>query len=267
MFSSTKQKLILGLYIFLILSIPIGAYLMSQRQTTKSQASEKVDRNVSLKKTSSTTSTPSAQKKIIIPTPTATPSPTPAIASTFGPTLNFKLILEGRPTNRQGGKVFIGIAEGAPAVKPKYLVSFTVDLPDSGIFDGLSLAGLNSGTQYSAYIKPTVQIATSSAFIMSPSITKLNNDQPIKLLTGDLNEDNTINSADYAIAKSHFGTTPQSSTWNINIDFNKDGVINTVDLGFIIKNFGKSGESGVWISPPPTQATSSGGLWMWIPEI
>lgn len=262
MFSSLKAKIILGVYVFLMLSIPVGAYLVSQNQTTKSSASEKKDRNINLKGGSSLS--PADELKTLSSTPssstkTETPSSPPSLAqaSSFGPTLNFKLTLEGRPERKMGSKVFVGIAEGPSQDKPKYILSFSVDLPDSGLFEGLSLAGLTSGSQYTAYLKPSVQIATSSAFVMSPSITNLNNGQALKVLTGDLNQDNTINASDYSIAKASFGATPGTPLWNENIDFNKDGLINTVDLGFITRNYGKTGASGVWVSSPPAVATKS----------
>ena len=40
MFSTFKQRILLGVYIFIILSIPIASYLVSQNQTVKSRASE-----------------------------------------------------------------------------------------------------------------------------------------------------------------------------------------------------------------------------------
>jgi len=103
---------------------------------------------------------------------------------------------------------------------------------------------------------------------MSPTETNLNSSQPLFLTTGDLNEDNTINSADYTIAKNLYGTTPASSEWNFRVDFNLDGIINNVDLAYIIKNFGKTGVSSTWLSAPATATGSgspSGGYWLWVP--
>lgn len=277
MFSTIKAKIILGVYVFLILSIPVGAYIASESQTIRSQAkSEKSDQPVTKEPVNNET------EEI---TEEPTPEPSPAVSVSFGPTLTLQLILEGRPQSDQSARIFIGLAEGNPILNPKYLLSFTVDLPATGIFSGLSLAGLNPGDRYTAYIKGPAQIATSSAFIMSPSETKLNSGQPITLTTGDLNEDNAINSADYSIAKAVLGTNLNSTNWNGNIDFNKDGVINGFDLGIITRNLGKTGDSGLWVSKPPPNATSSGtlvpltpttgtpsgspggnqGYWLWVP--
>lgn len=263
---STNFKIALGIYIFLILSIPAGAYLVSQQQIFKTSASQPppATRNI---EESTPSSSLSALEEIKQFSQTALPTSTPIPASTsettvsFGPTLNFKLVLEGRPVNNQSARVFVGIAEGSvTSSSPQYLLSFTVDLPANGFLSGLSLAGLTAGNQYTAVIKGPAQIASTTAFIMSPSTTNLNNGEPITLLSGDLNEDNTINSADYAIAKAAYNTTPASSNWNTNIDLNKDNLVNNIDLAYILKNFGKSGDSGIWVSTTPKTATPSGSL-------
>lgn len=291
MFSTFKQRILLGIYIFIILSIPVGAYLASQSQTYKSSAQE---------------AKPKVSKKTILPTPypatdsakqllslaeestntsPATPGesePTPGvssptIATSFGPTLSLTVTLEGRPKNNQATKLFIGILEGTLTSNPKFLLSFSVDLPASGEFSNLSLAGLTAGTQYTALLKGSAQIATSSAFVMTPTTTILNEGQPINMPTGDLNEDNTINAADYSIVQKLLGITSKSAGWNENADFNKDGIINTFDLALLTKNMGKAGASGTWTSPLPKVATPSGnlatqqqsgigGYWMWIPK-
>ena len=120
---------------------------------------------------------------------------------------------------------------------------------------------------------------------MSPTQSNLNSNQPIFLLTGDLNEDNVINSADYSIAKTAFGAKPNSANWNENIDFNVDGIINSADIAIIIKNMAKTGDSGLWISQvasgsaslldqtpagsvsaePVYHPSGSSGYWLWVP--
>ncbi|QQG43114.1 MAG: dockerin type I repeat-containing protein [Candidatus Daviesbacteria bacterium] len=283
MFQTTKYKIILAVYVFLILSIPLGAYMASQQQNVSSKASDKkvtkqatnsanlsaLDalKNLSQKvATSSSLDSDSGLTKI--------EESTSSSAISFGPTLNLKLILEGRPPNNQTAKVFVGIAEGSPVNSPKYLLSFTIDLPASGLFSGLSMAGLTTGTGYSAYIKGPAQIATSSAFTLNPSATDLNSGQALTLLSGDLNDDNSINSADFAIAKGLYGTTTTSNNWNDNVDLNKDGIINSADLAYIIKNLGTTGQSGVWQSTPTgglsqggPEASRSGGYWLWMPDL
>src|SRR3989338_2498590 len=258
MFSTLKSRILLGVYIFLILSIPIGAYLASETQIFKSRASEEEAKPV-------VTSTP---RPTIAPSRVSeledlvdeldsetTESASPTIATSFGPTLNLKIKIEGRPENDQSTKLFVGIAEGSsiPA-NPKYLLNFSVDVPESGIYEGLSLAGLSSGSTYTALLKGASQIATSSAFVMSPTITKLNNDS-------------VVNSSDYSIVQKSYGATSSSSNWNELADLNLDGVINTFDLGIVSKNIDRSGDSGVWTSTPAggltSEATASGGYWIW----
>lgn len=290
MFTTLTQKLLLGFYVFLILSIPIGAYIVSSNQSQNTQTSAIQDKPVTkplpslapaeqLKQLSEKKATAS-----ITPTPTPEDGETLSTALSFGPTMDLKLTLEGRPKDNQAARVFLGIASGgSPVNNPTYLLSFTIDIPVTGIFEGLSLAGLTTNTQYTAYIKGPAQIATSSAFMMSPSITKLNNGLPIMLTSGDLNEDNIIDTADYNIVKAALGTNLKSVGWNGNIDLNKDGVVNTIDLSIVAKNQGKTGNSGVWYSKPPVATSSgspdlatpsgsptdyqeSGGYWLWVPR-
>lgn len=188
----------------------------------------------------------------------SSPSPSPSSPEVFyGPTMNFKVQLEGRPKDKQASKFFVGIAQGAPSSSPQYLLSFNVDVNDSGEYKGLSLAGLTSNESYTAYLKGTAQIATASAFIAKPTISDLG---LLKLLSGDLNEDNVINSQDYAIAKTAFRATPEAKNWNKNVDFNLDNVINTLDLSIITKNFGKTGNSGSWYSNTTKEASGSASL-------
>lgn len=300
MFSTWKQRIALGIYIFLLLSIPVGSYLVSQQTQTKSKASEEpntADKIVN--RLDNATPSGSARDKIrdlllssspsASPTTSSSASATPTTAVTFGPTLNFKLALEGRPTNppKQAGKVFVGITKGLTIGKQTtYLLSFTIDLPDTGEYEGLSLAGLDAGTQYTAYIKPSAQIATSSAFVMSPGITALNSNKTISLTTGDLNQDNVIDQADYTIALAAYGTRSGGINWNPAVDFNLDGVVNNYDLAYIVKNMAKVGVSGPWISSPSAKIKTTpqeiggpkgeiipqlspdgqNGYWIWVPK-
>ena len=284
MFSSWKIKIALGIYVFLVLSIPVGAYLASQDQNpTTSAKEEKKPVTKTPKPTEVPNATPAPKKPLIESKPSGEETTTQA--STFGPTLNLKLTLEGRPGGMMASKIFVGIADVAAQTNLKYLLSFNIDLPDNGEFTGLSLAGLTSGSNYQAVIKGPAQIATSSAFIMSPTVTNLNNNQALTLLTGDLNEDNAINSADYSIAKTAFGAKLNSVNWNENVDFNKDGVINSADIAIIIKNMTKTGDSGLWISQvasgsaslldqnptgsasaqPSAHPSGNTGYWLWVP--
>lgn len=290
MFSTLKQRLLLGLYVFILLTIPVGTYLVSQYQTIKSSAKEqklsgpivkvtpKPTTSPAKKLLSASVSNPSNQN--VSPAPLPSSSTTPSLASSYGPTFSFKTLLDGRPANNQATRMFVGIIEGSLTANPKFLLSFTVDLPASGEYSNISLAGLNPGSKYTALLKGSAQIATSSAFIMSPSISNLNGGKPINLLSGDLNDDNVINSADYSIAQKALGATSSSLNWNENADLNKDGTVNAFDLSIIAKNMGIAGASGSWTSPLPNVATTSAnlttpqvggpdnstGYWIWMPK-
>lgn len=271
----------------MLLSIPIGAYLASEfRTTVKSSASEK--KTTKLAQVTPKPATSSAkqllntaslsQKSLPPPSPSATASTTLPIS--YGPTLAFKIALEGRPKTNQATRLFVGIAEGPLTANPKFVLNFTVDVPASGQFAGLSLAGLNPGTQYTALLKGSAQIASSVAFTMSPAVSNLNNGQDINLTSGDLNDDNVINNTDYTILQRAYGAAPTAANWNENADFNKDGAVNLIDRAVLNKNLGQAGITGAWTSPLPQASTPSasltapstggplntGGYWMWLPK-
>lgn len=285
----------MGVYIFLVISIPMGAYLASQYQTYKSSATEvntKIPKKISsLPLPDATKSASASPTKELLSLSESNPStpgesePTPGvdsnptIATSFGPTLSLKVALEGRPKDNQATKLFVGIVEGDLSANPKFLLSFNVNTAKDGTYSNLSLAGLNSGTKYTALLKGSAQIATASAFIMSLTVSNLNDGQEVNLLTGDLNEDNVINLSDYNIVLKVLGTKNEMA------DFNKDGIINLFDIAIISKNLGQVGASGAWTSPIPKVASpsgslattpgvsfgspgvsSQGGYWIWVPK-
>ena len=289
MFLTFTQKLLLGIYVFILLSIPVGTYLVSQYQTIQSHAQEQKTTKSIAKVTPKPTASPAKQllnssqaSSYSDQTTSPTPSPSsPTIATSYGPTLSLKTTLEGRPQGHQATKLFVGVAEGTLTANPKFLLSFTIDLPDSGEYSNLSLAGLTPGSSYTALLKGSAQIAASTVFTMSPTVTNLNDGQAVNLISGDLNDDNVINSADYTIAQKAMGATTNSPKWNANADINEDGIINAFDLGFITKNMGQTGASGAWTSPIPKTGSpsasltspsiggpdSSGGYWIWMPGL
>jgi len=261
-----NQIIALAGFIIILIAIPISFYLVKQTQIFKSKAAGNTTANNPVTKTppvsgSSNSDLLKAMQGSEGSTSSASLGDTTNLA--FGPTLNLTISIEGRPASKQAGKVFVGLSAEGVKTNPTYILTFTIDVPDSGIFKGLSLAGLNPGSNYTAYIKGAAQIDTASNFTMAPTETTLNDNKPIILISGDLNEDNTINAADYSIAKTLYGTTSKSSNWNNRADFNMDGVINNYDLTFITKNMGKIGASGPWISTPQSSsgsATPSAGL-------
>lgn len=256
MFSSLKAKIFLAVYIVVLISIPIGSYLVSQQQTLTSKASQ--PKKTKLAQTPAPTASPKSTPK-----PSPSPEATSTSAVSFGPTLAGKVEFEGRPKTNQAGKLFVGILENL-VNNPTFLLSFTVDLPPTGEFANLSLAGLLSGRNYYAILKGEAQIAISSAFTLSPTVTRLNSAEAANLLSGDLNDDNAVTNADFDLAKASFGREGLA-------DLNKDGLVNLLDLSLIQKNIGKVGATGVWVSPQPKTATPSGainqGYWIFVPNL
>lgn len=287
-FNKLQLALIIG-FIIVLISIPLSLLLIKDSQIFKSQASDAKKTKTSKQQVTSkpvtspqpvpSTSPLSELQKILessspgsVPSPTETPAPNLA----FGPTLTLKINLEGRPADKNAAKVFIGISAGIATSRPSYILSYTIDFPNTGAFNGISLAGLNPGSNYTAYIKGPAQIVEAITFAMSPTETILYGNEPIQLTSGDLNEDNVINSSDYTIAKNLYGIRSTAANWNPRADFNLDGVINNIDLSYVLKNMGKTGDSGTWISSPPPASSSgtpsagdrgspSGGYWMWVP--
>ncbi len=262
-----KQIILIGGFIIILISIPLTFYMIKQTQifnshaagpsitpfpqtNTATQSATEVPQTSPLQDLQTLlNSTPSAQT----PTPTVADSistPTPAIPS-FGPTLSGKVTFEGR-VGSQSQPVFLGIASGQARTKPTYILTLSITTDSSGSFSNISLAGLTIGDVYTAYIKGPAQIDIASTFTVLPGDTALNNGQPLNLISGDLNEDNTINSADYTVALNAYGTSSGQPNFNSRADINGDGVVNSLDLSFISKNMGQTGASGVWYSTAPT---------------
>ncbi len=272
---SLKQIILIVGFIIILISIPLTFYMVKQTQIFSSHAAGPTISPIppTNNATQSATEVPqtsplqdlqtllNSTQSATTPTPDqslATDTPTPAVP-TFGPTLSGKVIFVGR-TGNQNQPIFIGIASGQAHTKPTYILTLSINTDSSGAFSNISLAGLTIGDIYTAYIKGPAQIDIASTFTVLPGETVLNNGQPLNLIPGDLNEDNTIDSADYAVALNAFGTTAGQSNFNSRADINGDGVVNSLDLAFIIKNMGQTGASGVWYSTAPTpipSATSS----------
>lgn len=291
MFNTVKEKVLVGSIVALIILIPAGSFLISQRFKAQQATTNSANRDLKLGNTITQPKEVPNDSPLNSLNPSAKPSTDSGSSlSLTGPNLAFKLNLQGRPSAKQSTQLFVGIAQGEVTAKPQYLLSFNINIPDSGTFSGLSLAGLSQFETYTAYLKGTSQIATSSAFMVKPTTTDIGT---IQLLTGDVNEDNIINSADYSVVKSALGSIPGATNWNANLDFNLDNMINNFDIAYIFKNFGLTGASGPWYSRPPATPVSSqsgtlkpfniggpaeatseasnsssiGGYWMWVPKI
>lgn len=288
-----RQILILVGFLLILAAIPLSFAMVKKTQIFKSRAQETTNSKTTQQDISKRTPVTKQPWEVPSSSPlddlqkmleasssggterTSTPTPTPSLGVTVGPTLNLNINLEGRSQDNNEASVFVGIATGSATIKPTYTLSWNVDFPASGTFSDLSLAGLDPGSTYTVYLKGPGQIDAASTFVMSPTISSINNDQPLTLLSGDLNEDNTINSADYTIVKNLYNSTQDDTNWNERADFNGDGAINNFDMAYVVKNFGKTGASGIWYSSPPAASSSAslvggvggppGGFWLWIP--
>lgn len=280
---SAKEKIILGAIGLLIVIIPTTSYFIAKNRTQLKSNAQDNSKFTPLPITSPReVPKTNGRQSLSDNSATGSGSTEEVVPPILGPTMDFKIIIEARPSDNQTAKLFVGIAAGDPSNNPNYILSFIVNVPATGEYKGLSLAGLEEGSSYTAYLKGPAQIATASAFVVNPTPTNLGT---FNLITGDVNEDNVINDADFNILRGGIGTTPNSPSWNANLDFNLDNIVNSWDLSYISKNMSRTGDSGVWYSKPPV-STSSGslienlprqvgapdspakkGFWMWFPPI
>ncbi len=280
MFLERKEKLILIIVLFLVVIIPLSSYAIAYRFKAQTQALADVPLSpkVPTKTTTTTTSALDELRKQLSASSSASDLQTATEQTFYGPTLNFKINLDGRPTGKMASKIFVGLVSGSEITpNPQFILSFMVDVPNSGEYSGLSLAGLTQGSTYTAFIKGPSQIATSSSFFVRPTINDIGTQA---MLSGDLNDDNKINDTDYQIALKAYGSTKTSPKWNSLADFNVDGIVNMTDIGIMSKNLEKSGTSGQYTSPVsgsadsrltpntggPTATDSAQGYWIFIPR-
>lgn len=63
------------------------------------------------------------------------------------------------------------------------------------------------------------------------------------LTLGDVNDDNTINIADFLQLRAAFGSTPGAVNWNAGADLNGDRSVNLADFLILRSNFGQAGDA------------------------
>ena len=61
------------------------------------------------------------------------------------------------------------------------------------------------------------------------------------LMNGDVNGDNTVNTADFLKVRAAFGSRSGDGNWNASADLNGDGTVGVQDFLIVRKNFGRSG--------------------------
>ena len=268
---STKHKIILSSLVFLVVIIPLASFIIAYRFKAQlnSQASENNTPTIEDLSLRPIVDNPTPRKSLLdelkedLEEESSEESDesndiltSGGTTLNLGPTLNFKLSIEGRPkTMQQETKLFVGLASGQAKTDPQYLLSFTVEASSSGEpKELLPLSGLNVGETYTAYLKGQTTLVASSTFTVKPTTANLGT---INLLTGDLNDDNAVTQSDKDILMKSYGAREGSSKWNPLADLNLDGVVNTADLAFITKNMNKDGASGPWGSKLPASATAS----------
>ncbi len=261
MTQSRLRTVLLLIYLLIIAVVPTLAFVLSKSFNASSSA------NNSSKTPSKVVTTVTQPREVpaslpdteVEDEPSSSPSPSPTVNLVIGPTLSLKVRFEGRPANNQAmKKLFVAIAQGDIPKNPEYLLQYNTEVSNTGEIEGLSLAGLTPGTTYTAFIKGEAQISTASAFLMRPNQTILNNNQAIELTTGDLNDDNTINTADLNLLRQALYAKPSDTKWYARADFNLDDIINLLDQALIVKNLNRSGVNGPWQST--TAASSSAQL-------
>lgn len=294
-----ENRLILAVITFLFLLIPLTSYLMIQ----KAEFEHLIDPRFTTPKQSSfpeinvpQTNANSLQemKNNIASLPSATPGfimdgePAVLSAEASSSGLKLRVKMDERPVNNQATELFVGIGQGEAQANPKYVLSFLVDLDESGQYSGISLTGLDPNSIYTAYIKGVSQLATTREFTYHPGLIDLG---LIPLISGDVNEDNIIDQNDLLLVKQSIGLTPKSPDFDSALDVNNDGVINGLDLSIVNQNMGKTGEAGVIIPDNMTASTAHGiqqsatletdldtgspeasssakdGYWLWIPKL
>lgn len=268
---TTKHKIILASLVFLVILIPIISFIVSYRFKAQFNSNASTgDKTPTIEDLSikPIIDNPVPQKTLLEelkedlekePTPSAEKDEeSEGLGTTLslGPTLTFKLNIEGRPkSNMSEPKLFVGIASGQAVSNPQYLLSFTVEVKEDGTpKEELPISGLTTGDTYTAYIKGQTTLTAASTFSVKPTTSNIGT---INLSTGDLNDDNAIDQKDKDILLAAFGSREGSSKWNPLADFNLDGIINTADLALITKNMNKNGASGPWYSKLAPSATSS----------
>ncbi|MCW5940768.1 MAG: hypothetical protein KIS66_00960 [Fimbriimonadaceae bacterium] len=77
--------------------------------------------------------------------------------------------------------------------------------------------------------------------IPQPSSDRLDLD-PLLLINGDVNGDNSVNLADFLALRGAFGATTDSPKWNPGADLNRDGTVNVMDFLVLRSGFGQIGD-------------------------
>jgi len=166
------------------------------------------------------------------PTPTVTSTPT--ATPTFTPGPNSLLVGHinwqgppAQPHTRQQLPVTLTVKSGATEL------NYPAQTTDASGFFTVSVSNLGNGT-YDWRAKGSRYLASSGALVLSGnSVTQA---EMGLMRTGDADNDNRVNAADFNILRIAYGGTTDPRA-----DFNNDGVVSGADFNFLRGNFGMSG--------------------------
>ena len=161
-------------------------------------------------------------------TRTSTPTPAPPVV------LRGHAQLQGRPAPpHQAWSVPMTLTlTGSGGVSQDYPV-----VTDYSGYYTLTLSTAGPGT-YNWRCKNPPTLATAGMAVL---VRGTNNVDMGTLRAGDANNDNIVNSADFSILKSSFGTGIGGSDYDARADFNGDNVVNSTDFTLLKNNFGQAG--------------------------
>src|SRR5262249_46301904 len=92
---------------------------------------------------------------------------------------------------------------------------------------------------YTLHVKGSKWLAKDVAVdTISGDVSGLN----LRLLPGDINNDNTVGIADLSLLADAFLTTPTDAFWNENADLNCDNTVDVTDLSLLANYFFQDGD-------------------------
>jgi hypothetical protein len=166
--------------------------------------------------------------------PTASPSPVPTATATPVAQVNFSLKFQGITGQGSSKAISFVVKNGSTTVFTNN--SVTVSSNSSGLYTG-SVSNITPGT-YDIYVKDPTHLSRKFA-----SVTLTNGANSLDLtskllLTGDFDNNNSINILDIAQMLSQYValSTPVNQT-NSMFDVNNDGNINILDIAVVLSNY------------------------------
>jgi hypothetical protein len=184
----------------------------------------------------------STQTPTNTPTDTSTSTNTPTITPI--PIIIGHVTWHGRPPQPNALQQFpITLTLRSAAGETDYPLQST---DASGFFTD-SLTGLANGLYAWRVDGPKYLANSGSVTITGASITNV---EMGLMRAGDCNDDNVVNSVDFAILRSSFGKSAGQLGYDDRADFNGDNVVNAVDAAIHKSSFGQSGAPAIGPAGP-----------------